>query len=110
MSYINITAEVSDGVRVITISRPKALNALNAETLGELRQAVEEAASDDATKVVIITGAGEKAFVAGADIAEMSKLSALEGREFALLGQGIFSRLESIAKPVIAAINGFALG
>ncbi|GHS90211.1 crotonase [Synergistales bacterium] len=110
MSYLNITTQVSDGVRVITLSRPKALNALNAETLKELRQAIEEAVADVQTKVIIITGAGEKAFVAGADIAEMSKLSALEGREFALLGQGIFSLIESIAKPVIAAVNGYALG
>jgi enoyl-CoA hydratase len=96
--------------RIITINRPTKLNALNAETLGELRQALADAAPDDGVDVIIITGAGEKAFVAGADIAELSQQDALRGREFAVFGQGVFSAIAASTKPVLAAVNGFALG
>lgn len=110
MAYENILTEVSEGIMTITVSRPKALNALNTATLENLDRAVGDAEADDSVRVVIVTGSGEKAFVAGADIAEMSELSTLAGREMALLGQRVFSHIENIDKPVIAAVNGYALG
>ncbi|NIJ84261.1 enoyl-CoA hydratase [Xanthomonas arboricola] len=97
-------------VRTITVNRPDKLNALNQETLQALDHAFAEAASADDIRVVILTGAGPKAFVAGADIAEMRDLSAMQGREFSLLGQQLMRRIERMPKPVIAMINGFALG
>ncbi|WP_068555282.1 short-chain-enoyl-CoA hydratase [Thermotalea metallivorans] len=96
-------------VAVITMNRPEALNALNTETLKELDAAVDQLATDSEVDVIILTGEG-KAFVAGADIAEMKGLSAEEGRRFGILGQQIFRKLELMEKPVIAAVNGFALG
>ncbi|MDR1731995.1 MAG: enoyl-CoA hydratase/isomerase family protein [Synergistaceae bacterium] len=110
MAYENLVTELSDGIFTITLSRPKALNALNTATLKELDQAISEAETNGDVRVVIITGAGEKAFVAGADIAQMSELSTLAGREMTLLGQKVFAHLENIDKPVIAAVNGYALG
>lgn len=98
------------GVRVVTISRPEALNALNAQTLRELRTTLAELARDPAVRAVILTGAGEKAFVAGADITEMQAMSAAEGVTFAQLGQEVTKLLELMPKPTIAAVNGFALG
>ncbi|MCM0759471.1 short-chain-enoyl-CoA hydratase [Sporomusa sphaeroides DSM 2875] len=95
---------------MITLNRPKALNALNSELLTELNGLLDEIAQDDSVKVVIITGSGDKAFVAGADIAEMQNISPLEGRAFGKFGQAIFNKLENIPQPVIAAVNGFALG
>ncbi|MDR1965311.1 MAG: enoyl-CoA hydratase/isomerase family protein [Synergistaceae bacterium] len=109
-TYENIVTEISEGVFTITMSRPKALNALNRATLEELDKAVAEAEANGNAKVLIITGAGEKAFVAGADIAEMSGFTPLEGREFGMLGQRVFSHIENSDKPVIAAVNGYALG
>ncbi|PPU28597.1 enoyl-CoA hydratase-related protein [Xanthomonas arboricola] len=97
-------------VRTITVNRPDKLNALNQETLRALDNAFAEAASADDIRVVILTGAGPKAFVAGADIAEMRDLSAMQGREFSLLGQQLMRRIERMPKPVIAMVNGFALG
>ncbi|WP_126971580.1 enoyl-CoA hydratase-related protein [Xanthomonas sp. BRIP62411] len=97
-------------VRTITVNRPDKLNALNQETLRALDHAFAEAASADHIRVVILTGAGPKAFVAGADIAEMRELSAMQGREFSLLGQQVMRRIERMPKPVIAMVNGFALG
>ncbi|WP_435003429.1 enoyl-CoA hydratase-related protein [Xanthomonas arboricola] len=97
-------------VRTITVNRPDKLNALNQETLQALDHAFAEAASADDIRVVILTGAGPKAFVAGADIAEMRDLSAMQGREFSLLGQQLMRRIERMPKPVIAMVNGFALG
>ncbi|UOT00664.1 enoyl-CoA hydratase-related protein [Xanthomonas arboricola] len=97
-------------VRTITVNRPDKLNALNQETLRALDNAFAEAASADDIRVVILTGAGPKAFVAGADIAEMRNLSAMQGREFSLLGQQLMRRIERMPKPVIAMVNGFALG
>ncbi|MBB3798529.1 enoyl-CoA hydratase-related protein [Xanthomonas arboricola] len=97
-------------VRTITVNRPDKLNALNQETLQALDHAFAEAASADDIRVVVLTGAGPKAFVAGADIAEMRDLSAMQGREFSLLGQQLMRRIERMPKPVIAMVNGFALG
>ncbi|PPT84010.1 enoyl-CoA hydratase [Xanthomonas arboricola pv. zantedeschiae] len=97
-------------VRTITVNRPDKLNALNQETLRALDHAFAESASADDIRVVILTGAGPKAFVAGADIAEMRDLSAMQGREFSLLGQQLMRRIERMPKPVVAMVNGFALG
>lgn len=110
MSWNNIQLAKEDTLAILTINRPKVLNALNSETLKEMDEAIEQIAKDVEVRVVIITGAGEKAFVAGADIASMRELSPLEARQFALLGQRVFSKIENLSKPVIAAINGFALG
>ncbi len=101
--------EKKDGIAVVTMNRPKALNALNSEMLKEIKSVVKDLNSDETVKVVIFTGSG-KSFVAGADIAEMSELSAEAGREFAQLGQGVFRHIEIMNKPTIAAVNGFALG
>jgi enoyl-CoA hydratase len=94
----------------VVINRPKALNALNSDVLAELLRVFDELAADDAVKVVILTGSGDKAFVAGADIAEMSKMDVQESRKFAELGQEVFLKIQQFSKPVIAAVNGFALG
>jgi enoyl-CoA hydratase len=97
-------------VATLTFNRPAALNALNAELLAALAEAVDTLAADDAVRVLVLTGAGEKAFVAGADIKELAAQSPVSGRELARRGQALFRRLETLGKPVIAAINGFALG
>lgn len=97
-------------VRVVTVNRPDKLNALNAATLDALHAAFDDAAQDPGVRVVVLTGAGPKAFVAGADIAEMSALSAVQGRDFSLRGQRMMRRVEKMPKPVIAMVNGFALG
>lgn len=99
-----------DGVRVITINRPDKLNALNVATLDALSAAFGDAAGDTAVRALVLTGAGSKAFVAGADIAEMNSLTPVQGRDFALRGQRMMRRVERLPKPVIAMINGFALG
>ena len=101
---------VDENVAVITINRPKFLNALNTEVLRELSEIVELIDKDLSIRAVIVTGAGEKAFVAGADIAEMESKNVLEAREFSTLGNKVFSKLENLKIPVIAAVNGFALG
>ena len=106
----NLMVEQDGWVTIITINRPKALNALNRETLEELLAVVEEIAVDRSVRVVIITGAGEKAFVAGADISAMQSMNSLQGREFGLLGHRVMSAIENMPQTVIAAINGFALG
>ena len=98
------------GIRRITVDRPDKLNALNAATLDALLVAFEQAAEDPAVRVVVLTGAGPKAFVAGADIAEMAALRPVEGRDFSLRGQRLMRRIETLPKPVIAMVNGFALG
>ncbi len=105
----NLLITKDDGVAILTVNRPKALNALNMETLKELDLAVKSLEKDDDIFVVIITGEG-KAFVAGADIGEMSKMSVGEARDFAIFGSSIFRRIELMDKVVIAAVNGFALG
>jgi len=99
-----------DGIRVITVHRPEKLNALNSATLDALFEAFEAAAQAPEVRVVVLTGAGPKAFVAGADIAEMADLRPVEGRDFALRGQRTMRRIETMPKPVIAMVNGFALG
>jgi enoyl-CoA hydratase len=106
----NVILEKEGGLAIITINRPKALNALNTATLNELKAAALEAEADETVKVLIITGSGEKAFVAGADIAQMRELPILEGRDMTLMGQEVFATIENLNKPVIAAVNGFALG
>lgn len=97
-------------VRILTIDRPDKLNALNRQTLEALDAAFTQAAADGTVRVVVLTGSGSKAFVAGADIAEMSALSAVQAREFSLLGQRLMRRIERMPKPVIAMVNGYALG
>lgn len=110
MELKNIILEKSEHLAIVTINRPKALNALNSETLKDLDIVLEDLEKDSNIYCVILTGSGEKAFVAGADISEMKDLSEEEGRNFGLLGNKVFRRLEKLDKPVIAAISGFALG
>lgn len=110
MDYKYLKVEKEGYIGIITVNRPEVLNALNREVLQEINKAAEYMEKDDEVRVVIITGAGEKAFVAGADIKEMQPLNAVEGRSFGKLGQEVFRRLETMEKPVIAAVNGFALG
>ncbi|MBP2653506.1 MAG: Crotonyl-CoA hydratase [Firmicutes bacterium] len=108
--YSNLLFANENGIGLITINRPKVLNALNSDTLRELDSLIDAIAADGEVKVVIITGSGEKAFVAGADIAAMQPYAPLEGRSFAKYGQAVFNKLENLPQPVIAAVNGFALG
>ncbi len=110
MSYENILFEVQDGVGVLTFNRPKSLNALNPKTLEEVADVIENAKKGQNVRVLLLTGAGEKAFVAGADITEFQKMNPLEALLFAERGQEIFFQLEQLAIPVIAVVNGFALG
>ncbi len=106
----NIKTEDKDGIRIITIDRPKVLNALNAQTVAEIGEAFHAARFDESVKAVILTGAGEKAFVAGADINELAQATPISGKGIAEKGQRVFHAIERFPKPVIAAINGFALG
>jgi len=106
----NIVLKVEGAIAEVTINRPKALNALNSQTLKELGTVIDELAENQEVRVIILTGAGEKAFVAGADISEMKNKNALEARNFARLGQKVFSEIENMPQIVIAAVNGFALG
>ncbi|HBF23390.1 MAG TPA: crotonase [Planctomycetes bacterium] len=99
-----------DGIAKLVVNRPDALNALNAEVVGQLRAAIEELALDDAVRAIVVTGSGEKAFVAGADIAEMSEYDALEARSFSHFGQDMLSAIEACPKLVVAMIQGYALG
>lgn len=110
MVYENLLMERHDNVAIVQIDRPKSLNALNSSTLEELGQAFDEIAIDPALRVVILTGSGEKAFVAGADIGQMRSLTPLEARRFSQLGQSLMNKIENLPQPVIAAVNGFALG
>jgi len=110
MEYRLLLIEKNNGVAQLTINSPQTLNALNSAVLGELECALYELDRDDDVKVVILTGAGEKAFVAGADIKEMAAMSAFEGQQFALNGQRVMLMMEKMKKPVIAAVNGYALG
>ncbi|HEY6547113.1 MAG TPA: enoyl-CoA hydratase-related protein, partial [Vicinamibacteria bacterium] len=110
MSFENLKIETTDGIAVVTLSRPEKLNALNGRTIEELDVAFAALATDAGVKGVILTGAGEKAFVAGADIAELAAAGPVEAREVGRKGQAVFSRIESLPKPVVAAVNGFALG
>lgn len=106
----NLLFDIQDKIATITFNRPKALNALNRQTLLEAMACLAECRTNEEVQVVILTGSGTKAFVAGADIAFMEELSPLEAREFAFLGQDLMNTIERLNKPVIAAINGFALG
>ena len=111
MNYENILSGYSNGITTITINRPKKLNALNKATIQELHDAFDAADTDENTKVIILTGSGEKAFVAGADISEFADFSVDEGGKLAAQGQTLlFDFVESLSTPVIAAVNGFALG
>lgn len=110
MDYNNIIYEVNDGVAKITINRPKALNALNPDVLTEMIDAFNDVKTNDDIRVAIVTGSGDMAFVAGADIAAMNDMNTMEGRAMAAQGHEVMNLIESIEKPVIAAVNGFALG
>jgi enoyl-CoA hydratase/carnithine racemase len=110
VSFENLLLEKDDAVAVLTVNRPKVLNALNTQTLDELRRAILEVKHDAAVRVVILTGAGEKSFIAGADINELATQTPVTGREHAIAGQHVLDLIEHLGKPVIAAINGYALG
>ena len=110
MAYENLLYEKRDRIGFITFNRPKVLNALNRKTMEELREVLTAACEDDDVRVLILTGAGEKSFVAGADIGELAVQTPVGGKETAAFGQGVLHLLETIGKPSIAAINGFALG
>ncbi|KRG44102.1 enoyl-CoA hydratase [Stenotrophomonas pictorum JCM 9942] len=110
MSEAPVSIHTQGPIRTITVQRPEKLNALNRQTLEALDAAFAEAATVDEVRVVILTGAGPKAFVAGADIAEMNGLTPVQGRDFSLVGQQLMRRIERLNKPVIAMVNGFALG
>jgi enoyl-CoA hydratase len=110
MDYQNILIEKRENIALVKINRPDKLNALNAETLNELQQAFIALRNDESVSVIILTGSGEKAFVAGADISEINKLDMISAKAFAEKGQEIFYSIENMNKPVIAAVNGFALG
>src|SRR5436309_389559 len=110
MAFDNVLLERDGAIAIVTINRPKVLNALNTQTLDELRRAFLDLKQDEGVRVVILTGAGERSFVAGADINELAVQTPTSGREHALAGQHVFDLIENIGKPVIAAINGYALG
>lgn len=110
MSFENVLIEQQKNIAIVYVNRPKALNALNYDTLRDLKQAFAELENNHDIDVIILTGAGDKAFVAGADIASMKDYEPMAGREFALYGQRVLAEIENNKKPVIAAVNGFALG
>jgi len=110
MAYENLLVDISDRIATITINRPKSLNALNRATMQELSDGLEEIAGRKDVGAVLLTGAGEKAFVAGADVSEMQGFSPLQVLEFSRLGHGVLGKIERIPQPVIGVINGFALG
>jgi enoyl-CoA hydratase/carnithine racemase len=110
MAYETVLYEKRDSVGFVTINRPDKLNALNREVMDELNDCFRAIQNDEEVRVVILTGAGQKAFVAGADLHELATLAPLGGRDFSRRGHGIFDLIESLGKPVIAAVNGYALG
>jgi enoyl-CoA hydratase/carnithine racemase len=110
MSFENLLVDRDGAVAVLTVNRPRVLNALNTQTLDELRRAILELKQDEAVRAVVLTGAGEKSFVAGADINELAVQTPTGGREHAVRGQHVLDLIEHMGKPVIAAINGYALG
>lgn len=110
MTYENILVQPVGGIATITFNRPKALNALNIELLDELSRALDEIADNSDIRVLVLTGAGDKAFIAGADIKQLARLNALQAKAFAKKGQGVINKISSLPIPAIAAVNGFALG
>ncbi|MGD8522626.1 MAG: enoyl-CoA hydratase-related protein [Desulfobacterales bacterium] len=110
MAYENIIYEVEEEIATITFNRPKALNALNAALLGELSDALDKIAADEEIRVLILTGSGDKAFVAGADITELATFNSLSAKNFATFGHAVIDKLQKLPIIVIAAVNGFALG
>ena len=110
MAYENILYEVKEGIATITFNRPKALNALNGALLAELSQALDDIAADEDIRVLILTGAGDKSFVAGADISELATFDSLKAKAFAIKGHAVINKLQQLPIAVIAAVNGFALG
>jgi len=110
MSYQTLKLDIDNNISVITINRPDKLNALNSQVIDELEACFNYLKKNDEVYVVIITGSGQKAFVAGADISQLNRLNMIEGKEFAERGQEVFNIIENFNKPVIAAVNGFALG
>ena len=110
MAFDNLLLERDNAVALVTINRPQVLNAINTATLDELRRVILDLKADDSVRAVILTGSGEKAFVAGADVNELAVQTPITGREHALAGQHVLDLLENMGKPVIAAINGYALG
>jgi enoyl-CoA hydratase len=110
MTYTNLLTSTEKGILTITINRPDKLNALNKTTIYEIGQAVKSGETDATVRVIILTGSGSKAFVAGADISEFSSFTEEEGKALAKHGHDVFNSIENCSKPVIAAINGFALG
>jgi enoyl-CoA hydratase len=110
VSYSNLLVEIAGGVATVTINRPDKLNALNAATLDELERAFEHCRTSESVRALVVTGAGDKAFVAGADIRELAQMTPLTAKELAYRGQQVLARVEHMGKPTIAMINGFALG
>ena len=110
MTFSNILLEKKNSIAYVTVNRPKVLNALNMATMEELRAAFREIRNDASMRVVILTGAGEKAFIAGADISELAQHDAVSGKEYTHRGQSVLNLIENLGKPVIACMNGFALG
>jgi enoyl-CoA hydratase len=110
MSFENILLEKKNSIAYVTVNRPKVLNALNMATMEELRAAFHDIKSDQSIRVVIFTGSGEKAFIAGADIGELARHDAVSGKEYTHRGQSVLNLIENLGKPVIACLNGFALG
>ena len=110
MAFDNVLFERDGAVAIVTVNRPNVLNALNTQTLDELRRVMLDLKHDDSARAVVLTGAGEKSFVAGADINELAVQTPTSGREHALRGQHVLDLIENLGKPVIAAINGYALG
>ena len=110
MAYENILLEKKNSIAYVTVNRPKVLNALNMATMEELRAAFHDIKNDKSIRVVILTGSGEKAFIAGADIGELAQHDAVSGKEYTHRGQSVLNLIENLGKPVIACINGFALG
>lgn len=110
MTFENLQFETREGIAFLTLNRPKVLNALNGATFEELQKAIHAVRDDASIRAAVLTGAGEKAFAAGADIQELARVNGVEGRELALRGQAVFRSIETCGKPVIACINGFALG
>jgi len=110
MAYQHILFEIKDAISVIKFNRPKAMNALNSELLDELSHALDEISKNESIKVLVLTGTGDKAFVAGADITELAALNSLQAKQFSKKGHDTFNRLQALPIPVLAAVNGYALG